>query len=226
MILIPELVLAAYETGYFPMAESQDATDVLWFNPDPRAIIPLDEFHIPKSLKKTVRQEPYKITVDQAFRAVMEGCSEPRGPERECWINPAILNAYCELHELGHAHSIECWHEEQLVGGLYGVSLGAAFFGESMFSRMDDASKITLVYLLEIMLRAEYELLDTQYVNDHLQQFGVTEIPRTDYLGRLMRAQIASPNPSHHFSQWGMRVSSMPPYTFKVMEPSSSRSSW
>jgi leucyl/phenylalanyl-tRNA---protein transferase len=203
------------------MAEARGEAELLWFNPDPRAIIPLDGFHLSHSLRKAVRQQPYTLRVNTAFRDVMQACAAPRAGERESWINSDILAVYCELHEMGYAHSVECWHNDALVGGLYGVSLGGAFFGESMFSRQDNASKIAFVYLLEILLRSGHILLDTQFVNAHLQQFGVIEIPRTDYMARLTNALIALPNPSHQFSALAGTTVVSDPRAFTVMRPES-----
>jgi leucyl/phenylalanyl-tRNA---protein transferase len=217
--LTPALLLTAYESGYFPMAEGRGEAELLWFNPDPRAIIPLDGFHLSKSLRKSVRQRPYTLRVDTAFTQVMQACAAPRDGERESWINAEILNAYSELYEMGYAHSVECWQGETLVGGLYGVSLGGAFFGESMFSRQTNASKIAFVYLLEIFVRSGYRLLDTQFVNAHLLQFGVIEIPRVDYVARLNKALIALPNPSYHFSALAGTIVASDPSDFTVMRP-------
>ena len=217
-LLTPELLLTAYESGYFPMAEGREEGDLLWFNPDPRAIIPLDAFHLSRSLRKTLRQRPYLVTADRAFTQVMQACAAPRQAARESWINADILSAYTALHESGHAHSLECWDAQGvLVGGLYGVSLGAAFFGESMFSTQRDASKIAFAYLLEILLNGGYRLLDTQFVNEHLRQFGVIEISRRDYLARLNKALIAFPSPSHQFRALAGRITSSDPVMFTVM---------
>ncbi len=207
------------------MAEERGATELLWFNPNPRAIIPLDAFHLSRSLRKTVLLCPYRVTADYAFCRVMQACAAPRNGAHESWINTEILDAYTGLHELGHAHSLECWDGQgELVGGLYGVSLGGAFFGESMFSARTDASKIAFAYLLEILLAAEYTLLDTQFVNDHLRQFGVMEISRVDYLSRLRNALIAFPSPSHQFLTLAGRITSSDPSTFTVVRPGVSSS--
>jgi leucyl/phenylalanyl-tRNA---protein transferase len=219
--LTPELLLAAYESGYFPMAKSHDSEQLYWFSPDPRAIIPLDGFHLSRSLKKHLRKRPYQVTVNLAFPEVMQGCAEVRGEERESWINADICRAYTELHELGYAHSVECWQEGVLAGGLYGVSLGGVFFGESMFCRHTDASKIAFAYLLEILLAAGYQLLDTQFTNPHMMQFGVVEISRSDYLSRLHSALIATPNPSHQFLTLGGMIAGSDPASFTVMQPDS-----
>lgn len=156
-----------------------------WFSPLMRGIIPLDErFHIPHGLKKSLKKKPFEVRRNSDFRAVIQGCSE----RSETWIDGLILESYCELHQLGFAHSIECYDESGLQGGLYGVALGKAFFGESMFSRKTDASKIALVHLVEWMREEGYTLLDTQWMTDHLRQFGGTEIPREEYLELLADA--------------------------------------
>ncbi len=206
------------------MGESRDSDEIYWFNPDPRAIIPLDGWHISRSLKRTLRQHPYRITVNQAFEATMRACAAPRKSGGDSWINDSIIAVYHELHELGYAHSVECWDADQLVGGLYGVSRGGAFFGESMFSHRPNTSKIAYAYLLEILLHRKYSLLDTQFVNDHLLQFGVREIPKMDYLRRLESALIVSPNPSHAFCASAMEVTSTSPRDF-IVTTSSSQSS-
>jgi leucyl/phenylalanyl-tRNA--protein transferase len=172
------------------MAERRDAPDVVWVEPDRRGILPLDGFHIPRSLAKTLRKHPFEITADHAFARVMEGCAEATAGRENTWINDTILRLYGELHEIGHAHSVECWREGQLVGGLYGVSLGAAFFGESMFSRVTDASKVALVHLVERLNAGGFRLLDTQFITDHLARFGAVEVSRATYK-RLLEAAIA-----------------------------------
>lgn len=163
--------------------------DIYWFDPDPRAIIPLDgRFHIPRSLARKIRQGHYEIRVDTAFRQVIEACAEP-GPGRETtWINRDIVEAYFEFHRLGFAHSVETWIDGDLAGGLYGVAIGGFFAGESMFSRISDSSKLALVYLVERLRRQRFQLLDTQFMTDHLRQFGTVEIPRREYKLRLARA--------------------------------------
>lgn len=159
--------------------------EVLWFSPLMRGMIPLDEnFHVPHGLERRLRNNPFEIRIDTAFRQVMENC----GQREETWIDPVIIDSYCELHDLGFAHSVECWDEEGLQGGLYGVSLGKAFFGESMFSKKTDASKVALVHLVEWLRRRGVILLDTQWMTDHLRQFGGVEIPREEYLKLLDEA--------------------------------------
>lgn len=198
-VTTPDELLAAYANGYFPMAESRTARELYWFHPEQRGVLPLDDFHIPQRLNRTLRKKPYRLTADLAFAQVIHACAEPRADERDSWINPEIVALYTSLHARGHAHSIECWDGEELCGGLYGVSLGGAFFGESMFSRKSDASKIALVALVTLLKECGYGLLDTQFVNDHLKQFGIEEVPRADYMKRLRYALQISPNPSSRF---------------------------
>lgn len=215
--ITPELLLNAYANGYFPMADGRKSDEIGWYSPDPRGILPLDSFHVPKKLKKTVISMPFKVKTDHSFQKVMEDCSKPREKQKSTWINQELIELYTELNRHGFAHSVECWLEDELVGGLYGVSLGGVFFGESMFSRATDASKIALVYLIEILRQAKYQLLDTQYVNDHLLQFGVMEISRADYLERLSRILSASDNPSSRFSTVSGKVIASDPRDFSVM---------
>lgn len=192
-ILDPETLLRAYAFGVFPMGESATSETLYWVDPEERGILPLDAFHIPRRLKRTVRSEPFEIRIDTAFRQVMEGCADSSAGRGGTWINAAIMDAYCELHARGAAHSVECWCEGKLAGGLYGVSLGRAFFGESMFSRERDASKVALVYLAARLVAGGFTLLDTQFVTDHLRQFGAIEIPREDYKDRLAEALTGTP---------------------------------
>ncbi len=201
----PELLLESYANGYFPMALARDEAELYWFSPEERGVIPLDGFRIPRGLRRALKTRPYRVTVDQDFEGVIRACADTPRDEDGTWINAEIIALYTALHHMGHAHSIEVWHEATLVGGLYGVSLGGAFFGESMFSHASDASKIALVRLVEILRAAEYRLLDTQYVNDHLQQFGVQAVPKADYMIKLENALSASPNPSSRFSTASVR---------------------
>ncbi len=187
----PEHLLDAYARGVFPMADSREDPRLFLVDPDRRGILPLDAFHVPRRLARTVRRQPYRITINQAFEAVLDACAAPRGERDETWINAPIRALYGALHRRGHAHSVECWQDEMLVGGLYGVSLGAVFFGESMFSRARDASKIALVHLVAILRAAGYRLLDTQFLTDHLAQFGAMEISRARY--RLLLGQALAP---------------------------------
>jgi leucyl/phenylalanyl-tRNA--protein transferase len=186
--LSPELLLRAYAEGIFPMAERRDDPELYWVSPEQRGVIPLEAFHVPRRLARTVRSDRFVVTADTAFVEVMRACAEP-GPGREqSWINAEILRLYTALHASGHAHSLECWRDGKLAGGLYGVSLGAAFFGESMFSRERDASKVALVHLVARLIEGGYELLDAQFITSHLARFGAIEIAREDYLLRLRRA--------------------------------------
>ena len=177
----PALLVRAYREGIFPMALEDGR--IGWFSPDPRGIIPLETFHIPSRLARVVRSGHFEIRIDTAFEAVMRACGER--PDDGTWISEEIVESYLALHRLGLAHSVEVWRSGQLVGGLYGVSLGGAFFGESMFHRETDASKVALVALVDRLTRRGFTLLDTQWVTEHLEQFGGAEIPRTEYLRRL-----------------------------------------
>ncbi|MEY4706828.1 MAG: hypothetical protein RJB58_551 [Pseudomonadota bacterium] len=186
--LTPEILLRAYAEGLFPMAERRGDPVLYWVSPEKRGILPLDEFHVPHRLARTVRSRRFTVTADRAFRDVMLACAAPAPGREESWINGEILRLYTALHVGGHAHSIECWRDDELVGGLYGVRLGAAFFGESMFSRQRDASKVALVHLVDALQRGGFVLLDTQFLTAHLAQFGAVEIPRTQYLALLNTA--------------------------------------
>ena len=167
------------------MAKSRDEQDVYWVQPKERGVIPLDQFHVPKSLRKTLRRGVFEIRVDTAFDAVISGCAES-GPNREdTWINEQIIELFSDLYEAGLAHSVETWVENQLVGGLYGLAMGSVFFGESMFTRHDNASKVALCHLVAIMKNGGYRLLDTQFITDHLVQFGAVELPHKDYMQDL-----------------------------------------
>lgn len=184
-MLAPALLLDAYRRGIFPMAVDAHGT-LGWFAPDPRAIIPLDDrFHVPHGLRRRLKKNPFTITCNRDFPAVMRGCAERK---EGTWISPQIFKSYCRLHKLGQAHSLEVWRENQLVGGLYGIHIGGAFFGESMFHRATDASKVALVALVERLRERGFVLLDTQWQTPHLRQFGTCEIPRTEYLEILKRA--------------------------------------
>lgn len=186
--LSPELLLRAYAAGLFPMAESAEDPDLFWIDPDPRGVLPLDRFHLPRRLRRTLRSGQFEVRVDSAFEAVMRGCAEPTEMRPKTWINDEILRLYGALYDQGYAHSVEAWREGELVGGLYGVALRGVFFGESMFSRATDASKVTLVHLVARLVQGGFRLLDTQFVTDHLRRFGAVEIPRADYHRRLERA--------------------------------------
>ena len=171
-------LLNAYRRGVFPMADSRDDPNLFLIDPDERAVLPLDNFHIPKRLRRTVKQMPYRVSVDECFSRVIEGCAQAAEGRQTTWINSGIVNLYSSLHRKGFAHSIECWDGDELVGGLYGVSLGAVFFGESMFSTKRDASKIALVHLVSRLIAGNYHLLDAQFHNPHLDQFGLERIDR------------------------------------------------
>lgn len=185
--LDPDLLLRAYAAGIFPMADGRDAADLFWVEPKKRGVLPLDDFHLPRSLAKLLRQERFELTADRSFDEVMQACAAPGpGPERqESWINGPILDGYSRLHRLGFAHSVECWQGGELAGGLYGVKLGAAFFGESMFTRVRDASKVALAHLIARLRVGGFRLLDTQFLTDHLARFGGVEVPRGVYRSSL-----------------------------------------
>ena len=203
--LTPDMLLAAYANGYFPMALEKDDPELYWFSPEERGVLPLESFNIPRGLARAMKKHPYTITVDRAFEAVIRACGTITKERHETWINENIVQLYTALFAAGHAHSIEVWAEEKLIGGLYGVSLGGAFFGESMFSKAPDASKMALVRLVEILNAAGYQLLDTQYVNEHLKQFGVEAWTKRRYMTKLEKALSASPNPSTRFSTVSVR---------------------
>lgn len=186
--LTPDLLLRAYTIGIFPMAESAGSDELFWLDPEIRGILPLETFYVPRRLRRTVRSTSLKVTVDRDFATVLEWCAKPTPQRPKTWINETIRAAYTELFRRGHAHSIEVWHGNLLVGGLYGVSIGGAFFGESMFQRETDASKIALVHLVGRLQAAGFKLLDTQFVTEHLSQFGAIEIPRARYQSLLTTA--------------------------------------
>ena len=188
--LTPELLLKAYSVGLFPMAESADDPSLFWVDPEQRGIMPLDGFHVPRSLRKTVRRGMFDVSCDVDFAGVMRACAEPRPERPSTWINEEIIRLYEGLHRRGHAHSVECRQDGRLVGGLYGVSIGAAFFGESMFSRATDASKVALVHLVARLKRGGYMLLDAQFMTAHLARFGAIEVPRRKYR-RLLADALA-----------------------------------
>lgn len=170
------------------MAENYDDSTIHWVEPRQRGILPLDDFHVPRSLRKTMRRGLHEIRIDTAFESVIRSCAEPTPTRPQTWLNPELIGLYIELHRRGHAHSVEVWRDGRMLGGLYGLALGAAFFGESMFSRAPDASKIALVDLVTRLNAGGFVLLDAQFVTDHLQRFGAVEISRATYLGRLRRA--------------------------------------
>lgn len=193
--LTPEILVRAYAAGVFPMSEARSDPTIFWVDPELRGVIPLDGLHISKSLRKILRRGDFEVTADQAFAHVIEACAEPR-PGQDgtmgTWINDEIIRAYCEMHDLGLAHSIECWQDgpdgRELVGGLYGISLRSAFMGESMFSRVPNASKVALVHLVARLRLGDYALLDTQFLTEHLESMGGQEIAAREYLEKLERA--------------------------------------
>jgi leucyl/phenylalanyl-tRNA--protein transferase len=187
--ITPQVLLKAYACGIFPMAESAEDNALYWIEPERRGILPLDRVHVPKRLARTIRQGGFEVRIDNDFHAVIEGCAAPRAGRRSTWINGRIRNLYAELFALGHCHTVEVWDEGELIGGLYGVHLGRAFFGESMFSKARDASKIALVYLIARLKFGGFELLDTQFVTAHLARFGAIEVGRAEFQ-RLLEAAL------------------------------------
>jgi leucyl/phenylalanyl-tRNA--protein transferase len=200
--ITPDLVLRAYRAGLFPMAERRDGERLYWLDPELRGVQPLDAFHLPRRLARTVLSDTFEVRCDTAFAEVMHGCAAPTPDRPETWINPEIERLFGALHVMGHAHSVECWQQGRLVGGLYGVALGGAFFGESMFSAARDASKVALVHLVARLRLGGFRLLDTQFVTEHLARFGAIEIPRAEYRRRLLVALeaparfLAAPDPA------------------------------
>jgi leucyl/phenylalanyl-tRNA--protein transferase len=186
MVLTPELLISAYTQGIFPMAG--ESGEIYWYDPDPRAILPLDTFHISRSLRRAVGREDYEVRHDSAFGEVIRACAAPAPGREDTWISEEIITAYDELARLGFAHSVEIWRDDRLVGGLYGVALNALFAGESMFARERDTSKIALVHLVTHLRRQGYLLLDIQFMTDHLRRFGAVEIPRREYKQDLAAA--------------------------------------
>ncbi|MBB3658545.1 leucyl/phenylalanyl-tRNA--protein transferase [Rhizobium sp. BK650] len=192
--ITPEILLRAYSIGLFPMAESADDPEIFWVEPDVRGVLPLDErFHVSKSLRKTIRRKPFDIRFNSDFDSVIIACAQETSDRPNTWINETIKTLYSALHRMGHAHSVEAWDGDELVGGLYGVSLGSAFFGESMFSRRTDASKICLVHLVERLRQKHFTLLDTQFTTEHLKTFGAIDVPKADY-ALLLAAAMESPH--------------------------------
>jgi leucyl/phenylalanyl-tRNA---protein transferase len=187
-----DLLLRAYAAGIFPMADSADAPDLFWVDPEERGIIPLDGFHLPRRLRRTVRDDRFEMRNDHDFVAVMRGCAEPTADRPKTWINEELVAVYSDLARRGHAHTVETWLDGELVGGLYGVTLGGAFFGESMFSRVTDASKVALAHLVALLRLGGFVLLDVQFVTAHLQRFGAVAIPRARYR-RLLAAALSAP---------------------------------
>lgn len=189
--LSPELVLRAYACGIFPMAESRGRSGVFWVDPEVRGVLPLDAFHVSRSLARKVRRRVFDITCDSAFGTVIRACAEAARGRPDTWINDDIIEAYCELHRSGFAHSVEAWQDGRLAGGIYGVALGGAFFGESMFSAATDASKVALVHLVARLKAGGFRLFDVQFVTQHLKQFGVEEVPARRFQERLDEALAA-----------------------------------
>ncbi|MCB1882782.1 MAG: leucyl/phenylalanyl-tRNA--protein transferase [Geminicoccaceae bacterium] len=188
-VLTPDLLLRAYAAGLFPMAEDRRSPVIQWIDPARRGIIPLDGgFHVPRRLKRTVAQAPFRIEASTHFPQVIAACAEPVPGRERTWLNDELIDLYTRLWRMGFAHSVEAWAGESLVGGLYGLAIGGAFFGESMFNRATDASKVALVHLVERLRQGGFRLLDAQFVNDHLVQFGIVEIDRADYHRRLKAA--------------------------------------
>ena len=192
MQLTPEMMLRAYASGIFPMAEDADDPHLHWIDPDPRGIIPLDSFHIPRRLRRLVRQQPYEIRIDSDFDQTISRCGPARPGGERTWLNDGIADACRELHRRGYAHSVEAWRDGTMVGGLYGIALGSAFFGESMFSMAENASKIALVHLVARLTAGGFTLLDSQFITAHLQQFGAREISRAAYR-RALSAAMTKP---------------------------------
>jgi len=191
--ITPTVLLRAYASGFFPMARSRTDPDLYWVEPEERGILPLDDFHVSRSLRRTLRQAPFEIRIDTAFHDVLRGCAESTPDRRETWINQDIESLFLEMHALGFAHSVETWRDGRLVGGLYGLALSAAFFGESMFSRTTDASKVALCHLVARLRAGGFRLLDTQFITGHLARFGAVEVPRATYLTLLEDAIKAPP---------------------------------
>ena len=187
--ITPQVLLKAYAVGIFPMAESAEDPGLYWIEPESRGIMPLDRFHVPGRLARTVRSDRFEVRVDRDFEAVLDGCSEPQPGRTRTWINARIRTLYRKLYDIGHCHTVEAYEDGRLVGGLYGVSLGRAFFGESMFHRSRDASKVGLVHLAARLNAGGFRLLDTQFVTDHLRTFGAIEVPKRQY-HRLLEAAL------------------------------------
>jgi leucyl/phenylalanyl-tRNA--protein transferase len=188
--ITPEVLLKAYACGIFPMAESADDPALYWIEPEKRGIIPLDRFHVPARLARTVRSDRFTVLIDRDFNGVLDGCAEPQPGRQRTWINARIRTLYRKLYERRHCHSVEVYHGDELVGGLYGVTLGRAFFGESMFHRARDASKVALVHLVARLRAGGFKLLDTQFVTEHLMTFGAVEVPQRQY-HKLLEAALS-----------------------------------
>jgi leucyl/phenylalanyl-tRNA--protein transferase len=192
--ITPQVLLKAYACGIFPMAESAEDPGLYWIEPEARGVIPLERFHLPRRLARTVASDAFEVRIDSDFQAVISGCADVAPGRQKTWINARIRRLYTDLFNLGHCHTVETWRDGQLVGGLYGVRLGAAFFGESMFSRERDASKIALVHLVARLKRGGFRLLDTQFTTQHLKQFGAVDVDRRHYHRLLEEAIVADAN--------------------------------
>jgi leucyl/phenylalanyl-tRNA---protein transferase len=216
--LTPDLLLKAYAAGIFPMAESAKDREIFWVDPVLRGILPLDRFHVPSRLRRTVRSGRFTIRCNSQFEAVMRGCAESTSDRPQTWINDEIVALYTALFRRGAAHSVECWSDGALVGGLYGVQLGSAFFGESMFSRITDASKVALVHLVARLRCGGFRLLDTQFVTEHLQRFGAIEIPRREYHARLA---VALRHQAHFALELPVEVAGDPLVSLQSSTPTS-----
>ena len=190
--LTPDILVDAYAKGIFPMAEDKNAEAVNFYRPDMRGQLSISDIHIPKKLLKRVKQGPYEIKINTDFKGVIDGCAAPYQGRDTTWINPIIRNLFIELHEMGHAHSVEAWEDNVLVGGLYGVAIGAVFCGESMFTKASDASKIALIHLCGRLQKGGFTVLDTQFTNPHLEQFGIYEIPQEEYEA-LIKTEMKKP---------------------------------
>ncbi len=190
--LTPDLLLKAYAYGVFPMAKSRGDETVYWVQPKLRGVLPLDQFHLPRSLRKTLRRGEFEVTIDKAFGDILDGCAEAAPDRPDTWINDRIIRLFTELYNAGAAHSVEVWMDGELAGGLYGLAMGGAFFGESMFSRRTDASKIALCHLVAMLRVGGFTLLDTQFITEHLARFGAVEISQSDYLAELQSALTRS----------------------------------
>ena len=211
--LDPRLLLRGYAAGIFPMSDSRDATDIFWVEPRHRAIIPLDRFHVSRSLARTLRQDRFRVSRDQAFGEVIRACAE----REETWINADIERATLGLHAAGHAHSIECWQDDRLVGGVYGVRLGRAFFGESMFSRATDASKVALAWLVARMRVGHFTLLDCQFMTAHLASLGAVTVARDAYV-ELLSAALGSGSAGASSGAGGAGLAALPPAEFGALD--------
>lgn len=183
-----QMVLSAYLQGAFPMADPSQGDQIYWYAPDPRGIMPIKDFHIPRRLRQTLRREPFEVAFNRDFEGVIKACAAPRGSDDQTWISAGLMDVYIELHHLGFAHSVEAYEDDELVGGLYGIAIGALFAGESMFHTRTDASKICLVHLMQRLQERRFTLCDIQFTTPHLEQFGALQIPREEYERRLQAA--------------------------------------